>query len=451
MRDLRRVVWSRGMFLTPQHFQAADNWVENSLQFRFRASEFANWGAIELRTDEEALANGLLSLRRFSGILPDGTPVSVPDADPLPGGRQIAGHFPPSQEALDVFLALPERHEGGKNFRQRTEQNSEASTARYTADTLEIVDENGYGEGKAVQLATRNLRLLFGSESLDGFVAQRIARIVRDQAGLYILDPQFIAPCLNIASSEYLMNLLRRQIEVLISKAESLGSRGASLSFNATEAVAFWLLHTINSYVPELQHIWNVRHGHPEPVWVTLLSLAGSLSTFSPEGKAGELPRYDHDNLGPCFTALSEKIRELLDVLIKPNCISIPLRLVEKSIWTGTVTNDEYLKGTFFLVLSSRISVDQLISKVPERVKIADPNELQDLIRLALPGLALRHTQNLPGAITFKMNNQYFTISQTGRVWDRVMQSRNIGVFIPPDIAEAQPEVLVVLQSKEGA
>jgi type VI secretion system protein ImpJ len=268
---------------------------------------------------------------------------------------------------------------------------------------------------------------------------------------VYVLDPTFIAPCLDIASSTYLMNLLRRQIEILISKADSLGSRGPTLSLNASEAVAFWLRHTMNASVPELQHIWTVRRGHPETIWLSLLRLAGALSTFTPDAKAGGLPQYDHDNLGPCFTALAEKIRGLLDILIQPNCISIPLRLVEKSIWTGTVTNDDYLHGTFFLALSSRIGADELINRVPERVKIADPDELQNLIRLALPGVTLRHTQNLPGAITFKMNNQYFTLAQAGRVWDRITQSRNISVFIPPEIAEAQPELLAVLQPKETA
>jgi type VI secretion system protein ImpJ len=140
-----------------------------------------------------------------------------------------------------------------------------------------------------------------------------------------------------------------------------------------------------------------------------------------------------------------------LIVPFEPNCVSIPLRLVEKSIWTGTVANEDHLQGTFFLALRSPIGADELINRVPERVKIADPGELQNLIRLALPGVTLRHTQNLPGAIKFNVKNQYFTLAQTGRVWDRITQSHNIGVFIPPEIAEAQPELLAVLQPKEAA
>jgi predicted component of type VI protein secretion system len=43
------------------------------------------------------------------------------------------------------------------------------------------------------------------------------------------------------------------------------------------------------------------------------------------------------------------------------------------------------------------------------------------------------------------MNNQYFSLNQTGRLWDRIVQTRNFSLFIPPEIADAQPEILVVL------
>ena len=34
----------------------------------------------------------------------------------------------------------------------------------------------------------------------------------------------------------------------------------------------------------------------------------------------------------------------------------------------------------------------------------------------------------------------------TGRLWERIVQTRSFSLFIPPEIAEAQPEILVVLQ-----
>ena len=87
-----------------------------------------------------------------------------------------------------------------------------------------------------------------------------------------------------------------------------------------------------------------------------MIELAGALSTFALDPKARDLPRYDHDNLGPCFTALDQKVRMLVDTVIPSKCISIPLRQVERSLWTGSITNDEHFRNTaFFLALKANI------------------------------------------------------------------------------------------------
>ena len=118
--------------------------------------------------------------------------------------------------------------------------------------------------------------------------AFRIAQVIRNAAGIPILNPRFVAPCLDLASSTYLTMLLRRQIEILATKSATLSAprrqRGKVLAeFSPSETANFWLLHTVNSYLPELKHIWKVRHGHPEPAYVAMLRLAGALATFSLE------------------------------------------------------------------------------------------------------------------------------------------------------------------------
>jgi type VI secretion system protein ImpJ len=451
MKNLRRVVWSRGMFLTPQHFQTLDNFIEDTLQFRFSASNFCNWGVVDLAVDQESLANGLFTLHHCRGVLPDGVVFSIPETDAPPSGRPVAENFGPTQDALDVFLALPERRVQGKNVTQPAEGQPGGAATRFVAETLEIQDENGYGDQKSVQIGAKNFRLLFGNQNLDGFVTLRIARVMRNDAGLYQLDPTFIAPCLDIGSSEFLMSLLRRQIEVLASKGESLAARrrsaGSGLAdFNSSETAAFLQLHTINSAVPELEHIWSVRRGHPEALWVTLLHLAGSLSTFSTDAKARELPLYNHDNLGYCFTTLDQKLRDFLEILIRSKCVSIPLRLIDRSQWNGAITTDDYFRNTsFVLSVNAKIGIEEIIGKVPQLVKVAPPDEIQNLVRLALPGVTLRYSATPPQAVPFKMGNQYFLLNQTGRLWDRIVQSRSVSVFIPPEIAEARPELLVIL------
>jgi len=442
------------MFLTPQHFQTQEEYFEDTLQFRFAASNFANWGVITLSIDEESLANGLFRLRYCRGILPDGLLFHMPETDPLPQSRPIEEFFPPTQATLDVYLCIPETRRGAKNFTllaSKDHSGEITASTRFVADTEMVPDANAGADEKPVQMARKTLRLLLEGENRDGFTSLRIAQISRNQAGTYILAPRFIPPCLDIASSEYLMMLLRRQIEVLAAKAGALAQprrqKGRDLAdFTTSEVSSYWLLHTINSYMPELRHIWAVRKGHPEPLFVAMLRLAGALSTFAMD-QTREFPQYDHDNLGPCFSELDGRIRDLLETVFPSKCVPVPLVLTDKLVWSGTIPDDQYLRNSqFFISVSAKIGIDELIGKFPRLARVSSPAEIQRLVRNSLPGLTLRHAPVPPSAIPLKLENQYFSLSQSGALWEGVAQSRNLSVFVPSEVPDPRMELLIVLE-----
>ncbi len=456
MKNRHRVVWTQGMFLTPQHFQTLETYLEGTLQFRQAVSQFANWGVTELDIDSEALANGLFRVNTCIGLMPDGEPVHIPDNDSAPPSRSVADHFPPNRATLDVFLGLPESRPRARNVTipgpDRAASSGTLPETRYLAETRMVADENLGEEEKPVQVARRTFRILFGHEYRDGFSSFRIAQITRNSAGLPILNPEFVAPCLNLASSRYLTMLLRRQIEILANKSSTLSAprrqRGKVLAeFSASETAYFWLLHTVNSYLPELKHIWKVRQGHPEPAYVAMLRLAGALATFSLEGHPENLPDYDHNDLGRCFTLLDTKIRELMETVIPQKFVSVPLELSDRFLWTGRVTEDAYFRNSqFFLAVSAKMGVDDLIRKVPTIVKAASAEDIQRLVRNALPAVALRHTPTPPEAVPVRLDNQYFLLNQGGPLWEAITRSRQIAVFAPGEIVEPKMEILIVLE-----
>jgi type VI secretion system protein ImpJ len=456
MKNRHRVVWSKGMFLTPQHFQIQDQFFEDNIQFRFAATHYANWGVTDLSIDSEALENGQFRLNKCSGIMLDGEPFDVPETDDAPPSRSIADHFPPTRDSLDVFLAIPESRPRARNVAissgRQGESFAAAVSSRYVAEPRMFTDENTGDEEKPVHVARRMFRLVFGDEYLDGLSKLRIAQVIRNAAGVPVLNPHFIAPCLNLASSSYLMTLLRRQIEILATKSAALSAprrqRGKlTAEFSASETANFWLLHTVNSYLPELKHIWRVRHGHPEPAYVAMLRLAGALSTFSLEARPENLPDYDHNDLGRCFKLLDEKIRDLMETVIPSKFVAVPLTPRDRFIWSGTVTEDQYFRNSqFFLSVSAKMGVDDLIKKVPQLVKISQQDGIQNLIRNSLPGLTLRHVQVPPAAIPMKLENQYFSVNQAGPLWEAIMLSRQIAVHAPGEIVDPRMEILIVLE-----
>src|SRR5258706_6930697 len=439
------------MFLTPQHFQAQDEYFEEHIQFRATASSSCNWGLTSLAIDLEALSNGIFTIRHCRGIFPDGLIFNIPEADEPPAGRELAEYFAPTEPELDVFLALPEAKPRGKNVTVHNGQGRADAGTRYIAETRMVLDEAGGVEQKPVQVANKNFRLVFGGESLDGAAAIRIAQITRSAAGTYVMRPDFIPPAVSIDESEYLLLMLRRLIELLAAKSASLSNMrrqaGRSLAeFGHGDTANFWLLHTANTYLPQFKHLWMARRRHPEMMYLMMLGLAGALSTFSLDEYARNLPDYDHENLGRSFTELDEKIRILLETAIPSKCIAVPLVVTEKSTWSGEIKDEQHFKKTqFYLSVGAQMGVDDVIKQVPKLMKASPPAEIHRLIRNALPGISLRHTPVPPSAIPVKLARQYFALNQSGVLWDGIVKSQKISLFVPEEIANPELELLIVM------
>ncbi len=454
MSKQQKVVWTKGMFLMPQHFQAQDEYFEQALHFRFSSSNFANWGLSGLGVDEASLVNGVFTLRHCEGVLPDGLIFDMPASDELPAGRQVEEFFPPTQEVLDVYLAISQVRHSAKNYsidRSIPSATQGYSSTRYVAETRMVIDATMGSDEKAIQVGKKAFRLLFGGESLDGFTSIRIAQISRTAAGTYVLSPKFIPPLLDIVSSDYLMMLVRRQVEVLTAKSASLAiprrQKGREVvDFTTSEVANFWLLHTVNSYLPELKHIWKVRRGHPDVIYRAMLRLAGALTTFTVNESTRDFPDYDHDNLGVCFGDLDTRIRDLLETVLPSKCIAVPLQLTDKLVWSASIVDERYLTDSqFILSLSARIAVDELIAKLPRLAKLSSPNDLGRLVQKSLPGVVLRHLPAPPPSVPVKLDNQYFSLVQSGLVWEAIVQARSLSVFVPGEIADPKMELLIVL------
>jgi type VI secretion system protein ImpJ len=247
------------------------------------------------------------------------------------------------------------------------------------------------------------------------------------------------------------MAIARRLVEILSAKSSILAGgrrqRSASLAdFTAADIAGFWLLYTVNSNLPILRHLYESGHAHPEKLFRILSALGGALSTFSLKIQPRDLPSYDHDDLGPCFSNLDEKLRELLETVVPSNFISLPLKLVQPSIYSTAIEDDKYLVGTkLYLAVSSTLNEADLAKKVPQLVKVCSANQIERLVRMALPGIPLTHMVRPPASIPVKLNYQYFSLNQSGQAWDTVGKARNLAAFVPSDIGTPQLELIIIL------
>lgn len=435
------------MYLGPHHFQAQGRYFEDSIQFATAALCTHAYGFTGFGLDAEALSNGTVSVVHARGIFPDGLPFHMPEHDAVPEPRAIDAVFPPTREGLIVYLAIPGRSQDGMNCALE----GVVADTRYVAEARSLVDETTGRDEREIRTGRKNVRLVVDTEPLDGLVALPLARVIRDGAGHYVYDAGFLPPCLQISASEPLMLMLRRMIEILQEKGASLARTASAKGdgeYSAGEIANFWLLHSVNSSLSALQHLWMVKRGHPEELFVEMSRLAGSLCTFSLDSHPQLLPAYDHDAPQRCFEELDRHIRTHLEITVPTNCVSIKLTRVAEWFYEGQVTDTRcFGRSRWVLGIRAGVGEADLITRVPQLVKLCSAKFVAELVKRAVAGLPLLHLPMPPSAIATRVETQYFSVSKSGPFWDNIVQTTRVGVYVPGELPDPELELLVVLDS----
>jgi type VI secretion system protein ImpJ len=347
-----------------------------------------------------------------------------------------------------VLLGIPRHKPEGLNCVLDNGEARDCPDIRYIAESRVLHDDNTGGDERPIQVGRKNLRLVLDTEPVEGLLSLPLARVVRDGSGHFSYDPHFVPPLLQIVASQRLMLLGRRLVEVLEEKASAIGqSRPSSgAEFFTREIASFWILHAVNSAAAALRHLVVAKRGHPEELFIELVRLAGALCTFRLGSHPRGLPLYDHRNLGACFDALDRHIREHLEIIVPTNCISIPLTPAGDCFYEGEIADQRCVgRSRWVLAVRADMGDAELMIKTPQLVKVCSPQFVKELVKRALPGLALKHLAVPPPAISPGVEKQYFGISRGGPCWDHMVQTKRVGVYIPGDIPNPEVEILVVL------
>jgi type VI secretion system protein ImpJ len=446
MTRYQKVIWHEGLLLGPHHFQQWDNYHEGLLNSRLAALVPYGWGVLDLGINREAVANGDFALTDCRIVLPDGLLVDVPQTDTPPPARRIGPHFGPYADRLDVYLAVPAHRPNAANVERNGAE--PGPVLRYSQEVGNVFDETAGGNERPVMLARGNVRILFGTEpGRDGYSAIKIAEVVRTTTGQLTLSNTFVPPALVSAASPWLQDTLQQLIEVLVTKSSTLGegrrqSGSGAADFTGLDAPNFWLLHTVNSALPRLTHLFHTRVVHPERLYFELVRLAGELMTFDINRHPKDIAPYNHEDPYKTFKDLTGAIREMLELVIPTRCVAIQLEPVpaRESLYEGQVEDAELLaKAEFYLAVysdSPDVTDGALIDSVPRTVKIAAAGrDINKIIGAAVPGIALRHVSP-PASIPVRPRYQYFALDTKGEIWQRIRDLKALAVYVPDEIPD---------------
>jgi type VI secretion system protein ImpJ len=407
------------------------------------------WGLLHAELDQKAMRNGTAVLLHASGIFPDGLAFELPNSDPSPEPRNLLEVFPSTDAVLPLYLAVPARRDNGFDCDLSATPNG----SRFSRMQRMLRDETNGIDEREIDLGQKNIRLATEAELTPEMLSIPIARVLRDGRGHLICDEEFISPCLRLSASEPLMLLVRRLLDAVGEKSTTV-ARGArrhgrfEAGTGALDVANYWFLHALQSAVPPLQHLCSTRYAHPEDAFVELARLAGALCTFAVDSDPRNLPAYDHRDPGPAFRALDAHIRKHLEIVVPSNTVTLDFQPTEPYMHAADVRDERCLRRSRWVFgIRSSMSESDLLRQAPRLVKVCSSKFVPELVKRALPGMNLTHLPVPPTAIRAEADMQYFSIDTSGPCWEHILQTRNVGIYIPGEIAKPEFEITIIVET----
>jgi type VI secretion system protein ImpJ len=449
MKFLSRVVWSEGMYLSPHHFQTQSRYFEDSMAFLAASLWREPWGLLHAELDQKAMRNGTAVLLHASGIFPDGLAFEIPNSDPTPEPRNLLEVFPSTDAVLPLYLTVPSRRDNGFDCDLSASPNG----SRFSRMQRMLRDETNGIDEREIELGQKNIRLSTEAELTPEMLSIPLARVLRDGRGHLTCDEEFIPPSLRLSASEPLMLLVRRLLDAIGDKSTTV-ARGArrhgrfEAGTGALDVANYWFLHALQTAIPPLQHLAATRHAHPEDVYLELARLAGALCTFAVDSDPRNLPAYDHRDPGVAFRALDAHIRKHLEIVVPSNTVTLDFRATDPYMHAADVRDERCLRRSrWVLGIRSSMGESDLLRQTPRLIKVCSSKFVPELVKRALPGMTLTHMPVPPTAIRAEADMQYFGIDTSGPCWEHILQTRQVGIYIPGEIAQPEFEITIIVET----
>lgn len=444
---INRPLWAKGVFTTPQHFQQQAMWNQFANDRIARMASPDAWGVIRVVFDQQALGINRLQLNAIDVRLPDGSLIDSETADRLPVPRQLSD-IPPTVASAVVSIALPLLSAQGDNCLEEGERH--ARPRRYAREFLNIADMHGEGV-EEISVERHSLALLFDFETADNYVTCAIGRVTRNTQGQFEFDTAFVPPCLFLSANGRLVERMQRLSEILSAKSASLAVRRRERSdqiadYAVSDVSLFWLLHSVNSTWPDIARLCAAPNQHPERLYGVLARLAGSLLTFSTTETLQAIPAYEHAAPEPVFAELEALIRALLDTVIPSRVVPVLLEHPKSTVWSGKINDERLTDGAdYYLSVQSSLPPHALLEQLPRLCKAGAPDEVEQIVNSAMPGIPLRVMSRLPAAIPIRIESQYFALDSAHPAFKRMIDARACQFYVPTSIPDVVLELYAVL------
>lgn len=426
-----KVVWSEGLFLQPQHFQQQDRYLERYIETRCEPLVPHSWGFTEIELERDLLSIGKFGVRRAAGVFPDGTPVRMPDDDPLPAPIDIESQ---DRDQI-VYLAVPLRRVESLEVDRSADG---TGLVRHAVGEWEARDATSASADPAVlEVGMLRTQFLLARQVTQAYACIPVAHVVECRANKQVvLEERFIPTVLQTKAATRLATFLTELQGLFHQRGEALAGRVAATDRGGSAEIAsFLLLQVVNRYEPVLAHLAESGLLHPEMLYRLCVAAAGELATFTTSSKRPPaLATYRHDRLRESFEPVMAALRSSLSAVLEQGAIPIPVETKKFGIRVATVA-DPTLFSTAVFILAARadLPAEELRRRFPAQLKIGTVENIHNLVNLSLPGLPMHAVPVAPRQIPYHAGFVYFELDQTNELWSQFKSSGGLAMHVSGD------------------
>ena len=431
----QKPIWSEGVLVSQHHFQQQDRYHEQLLRDRLRAAVRYDWGVTDLEVDTAALATGHFKLRRFSAIWSDGASIDCGGLAemPCPPARSFDTAFPAVGHILEVFVGLAHDAESDALVNRPGEAES---NRRFLQALRSVRDVNDGTHELTIEYARPNLRIFLGDEPQHGYSTIRVAELVRDGTGKAIIRDTYVPPVLRLAAAPFVQAGVHRVLTRAIARQRQLAAerrrrQGGHVEFHPTDALRFWLLHTLNGAIPLLTHLVDAESAHPEEVYLALSALAGQLGSFADGVDPTALPKFNYLSLGEVFESLFARVLSLLSSDLRPAYRDVELERRSDGMYLGKLHAPA--QHELLVAVKAGMAEALLRERAPKVLKIADWGQIYDVVRQARHGVRTEVEWNPSAALPIQPGTCFFRIRKDGPFWKTIEKTLTIALHLPSE------------------
>lgn len=451
------VHWHEGLFLQPQHLQ----YMQRHLLNRFASERRLGWaypyGLVESKLSTDALENMLVRFDRLRVVMPSGLEVSVPDNADLPA-LDIKRMFEASSDSFTISIGVPLWYANRGNTIEHTSDDDWRVKRLYRVAEMAQADENTGENAQPMQIRRINARLLFDDDDhsdIEFLPLLRIAHATGEDVGLPRQDPSFVPPCLLLAGSPTLRDLVRdlaHQVEASRKDLVFQVTRGGFSieTLRGAQIEQIMRLRTLNRYSARLPQLVLSPAISPFEMYLELRELLGELAALHPHRDPFEAPAYDHENPAISFHEVSNKIRAMLRGAVAASFLKVPF-VREGNIFIAKLTDEHLTKpNEYFLGIKSTDDPRALAQLVEdgERFKVM----AKSMVEQRIFGVKLAEERHPPLELPAQVGLNYYRMHRSeGRMWPQVVKEKEMAIrWRGSEAADFELTLYMTIPAEEG-